>query len=249
MHIKSAAVDINGSRKVIDILEPSISTVLEWQDGKKANGLINEPIRKTSNQHTNPRRPINGPSRKTSKDSNARDFAGIKTVIDGRNRLLACKQAGVDPVYKEFEGDVADFIYDENVTRRHLSVSQSAMAEALLYPTGRKKGNRYTGSRTTSTCGSRKVNHETSRQARKLVIEDAKDLIEQVVKGTMTVNAAHTALKNRRDGYDVNEDQLNELKENAPDLAELVKSGDSIDYVYRHYLERKSEQKIQVISI
>lgn len=54
-------------------------------------------------------------------------------IIDGRNRYLACRKAGLEPKFREYDGDdseLADFIYSLNYHRRHLSPSQSAMCAA-----------------------------------------------------------------------------------------------------------------------
>jgi hypothetical protein len=54
-----------------------------------------------------------------------------RRLIDGRNRLVACEQAGVDPVFTVFEGDPVRFILGVNLQRRHLSKGQRAMLAAL----------------------------------------------------------------------------------------------------------------------
>jgi N6-adenosine-specific RNA methylase IME4 len=54
-------------------------------------------------------------------------------VLDGRNRVLACEQAGVQVKSKEFKGSRSDaiaFVWSENLHRRHLTSSQAAMALA-----------------------------------------------------------------------------------------------------------------------
>ena len=63
-------------------------------------------------------------------------------VLDGRHRLRACEAAGVEAEFEEFEGgDPVAFIVDENVRRRHLTVSQRAMVAASLAE-GSRKGKR-----------------------------------------------------------------------------------------------------------
>jgi len=170
-------------------------------------------------------------------------------VIDGRNRLSACELAGIEPAYIEYEGNVADYIYDENITRRHLTISQAAIGEALLFPKGRKN-NQHSKVASPDTMRSG-ASRDTMRYARKLVDPEnnATDLVEQVKKGPLTVGAAYKELTNRQGGYNAIETRLKELKENAPDLAELVNSGQAINEVYASYTERKTADRLSKITI
>lgn len=56
-------------------------------------------------------------------------------VLDGRNRWLACKFAGITPKTREFHGsplDALSYVWSVNVKRRHLSSGQAAIAWAKL---------------------------------------------------------------------------------------------------------------------
>lgn len=54
-------------------------------------------------------------------------------VLDGRNRLKACRESGVEPRFAEFHGnDPAAFVISLNLKRRHLSESQRSMVAAKL---------------------------------------------------------------------------------------------------------------------
>ena len=51
-------------------------------------------------------------------------------VLDGRHRLKACAEAGVEPGFVDFAGTAAEairFVWSENFGRRHLTSSQKAM--------------------------------------------------------------------------------------------------------------------------
>lgn len=50
-------------------------------------------------------------------------------VIDGRNRLRACTEAGVEPRYRDVTADVTDplgYVVSKNLVRRHLTASEMA---------------------------------------------------------------------------------------------------------------------------
>jgi hypothetical protein len=70
-------------------------------------------------------------------------------LIDGRNRLAACRLAGVAPSYATLPGldseeAVAAFIGDRNAERRHLTSGQQAMGRALmLQAAGKRKNGRW----------------------------------------------------------------------------------------------------------
>jgi len=54
-------------------------------------------------------------------------------VLDGRNRLAACKIASVEPRFKEFSGDdPLGYVVSLNLTRRHLDASQRATIAAKI---------------------------------------------------------------------------------------------------------------------
>ena len=56
-------------------------------------------------------------------------------ILDGRQRLKACKVAGVAPKFRRFEGteeEAAMLVLDLNLNRRHLSTSQKAAVSARI---------------------------------------------------------------------------------------------------------------------
>lgn len=62
-----------------------------------------------------------------------RDATGA--VIDGRNRLKACEELGIEPTFRTFEGEsVVEMVMSLNLHRRHLDESQRAMIGAKAKP-------------------------------------------------------------------------------------------------------------------
>jgi hypothetical protein len=62
-------------------------------------------------------------------------------LIDGRNRLAACKLAGVEPRFEALNGrDPRALIASANLKHRHLTKGQLAMGYAFLYPDPEKGG-------------------------------------------------------------------------------------------------------------
>ena len=58
---------------------------------------------------------------------------GQDWLLDGRNRLRACKETGIKPTFTHYEGDDPyGFVVSHNLQRRHLGESQRAMVGARL---------------------------------------------------------------------------------------------------------------------
>ena len=58
------------------------------------------------------------------------DPSGV--LLDGRNRLAACKRIGIEPTREVYDGDAVAFIIGANLHRRHLSVDQRGLIAARL---------------------------------------------------------------------------------------------------------------------
>ena len=57
------------------------------------------------------------------------------SILDGRNRYLACREAKIEPRYEEWEGPSAiEFVISMNLRRRHLAQSQRATLAVEILP-------------------------------------------------------------------------------------------------------------------
>ncbi len=66
-------------------------------------------------------------------------------VLDGRNRLRACRAAGVEPRFEEFGGtedDALNYVVSLNVARRHLTTPQRAALALRLLPVEAERARR-----------------------------------------------------------------------------------------------------------
>lgn len=139
-------------------------------------------------------------------------------LLDGRNRLAACDLAGVDPVFDIYEGDDAQgLVISLNVTRRHMTTSEKAMAAARMAPDGRAvsgKSARYVADRFS-------ISERTVKMARALISE-APDLASRVDAKAESVAAAYEVLKERRTIGNSTEAKMAKLRSEAPDFADAV---------------------------
>lgn len=117
-------------------------------------------------------------------------------ILDGRNRFNACQQAGVQPLFLEYEGNnPLNHVVSLNLTRRHLSESQRALVGAKL--ANMKAGDNQYGNANLRDHTS--INHASQllnisprsiNTAKKVLREAPQEDIEAIERGEMTVNKA-----------------------------------------------------------
>lgn len=124
-------------------------------------------------------------------------------ILDGRNRWAACQRAGVAPSTVTFDGDdAAAFVLSANVSRRHLSTGQQAMSTALvLSDAGKRKDGKWAyGSVSNSqNSGSSQRAWRALMEQGGQILDHAADLAEQVVGGTLALDAAYRQAETKRD--------------------------------------------------
>ena len=134
-------------------------------------------------------------------------------VLDGRNRLLACKRAGVEPRFVEWTGtgSPTSYVVSVNAVRRHLTEQQKAAAAvkaSVLFAEEAKErqrtsapgvyGGKPLGPESAQAVGRAReqasemfggVSHSYFSAAKRLRAE-APELFEEVALGTKTIRAA-----------------------------------------------------------
>lgn len=125
-------------------------------------------------------------------------------ILDGRNRYKACSIAGVEPRFKDFngDGDPIAFIVSENLCRRHLNQSQKALAVAKIADLPRGNPNLKTSKNPNkSQIGTNAhltttieqvakdvdVSPTTVKQAKRVLKEAPKEVIQKVEQGETSV--------------------------------------------------------------
>ena len=117
-------------------------------------------------------------------------------ILDGRNRYLACKEAGVMAIAEDFEGTVEEarqFVIDANLRRRHLDASQRAMIAAKLatLADGQRPVGKLAYVPTQAAAASiLNVSGRSVRSAREVIDDGVPELIEAVESGKLAVSRA-----------------------------------------------------------
>lgn len=115
-------------------------------------------------------------------------------ILDGRNRLRACGEAGVVPEFIEFDGDdPVAFVVSTNLHRRHLSESQRAMVASKLATLSRG-GNQTANLRNAPTAKEAaemlNVSARSVETARVVQREAIPEIVEAVEAGDLAVSTA-----------------------------------------------------------
>jgi hypothetical protein len=127
-------------------------------------------------------------------------------ILDGRNRYAACQVSGVDPRYIQYAGKTPlAYVVSLNMSRRHLSESQRAIAAAKI-------ANMKSGERTdlahcqpSANLHSPQISLESSAKMMnvsrravadvKKIMRDAPEKIAEIERGEKTVHGAMVEIK------------------------------------------------------
>ena len=124
--------------------------------------------------------------------------------LDGRNRLKACEELGIVPVFKEYEGDdPIGHIVSLNLHRRHLTESQKAMIALGLVNTrqGQRTDLQLSATlpkvRQQDAARQMKVSERLVRDAKRVNEQGSAEQIESVVDGSQSVTEVLREIKGK----------------------------------------------------
>jgi hypothetical protein len=145
------------------------------------------------------------------------------TLIDGRNRLEACRRAKVEPRFEQLNGhDPLAFIVSANLTRRQMTNAQRAMALAMIYPESPRGRGNVDPARKETESGS--FSYSLLKEAR-VILRFSEELAQDVLHRGKTFDAALAEARKAGQERRSHDYQLNELRRLVPDVAAMVEDG------------------------
>lgn len=149
-------------------------------------------------------------------------------IVDGRNRLLACERAGVEPQFVEDDSDPLDAVEAFQAERRNINRSQKTMFVAYLRHLRKEQGKKRDVAFFEATLDDAAEAHDVSvRQLTycNVIIKHSPQLVADVIRGRMTINEAYDEARVLKDSKSRRAEMEATLQEKAPDLWQLVTDG------------------------
>lgn len=130
-------------------------------------------------------------------------------VLDGRNRLVACGMAGVNPEFEKYHGDIppTEYVLSTNLHRRQLTITQRATVAAEALPMLEAEARERQGHRSDITekiPGSGEARHKAAELAKvnpryvsdaKRIKEQSPKLFQQMAAGDKSISQAKQELR------------------------------------------------------
>lgn len=155
-------------------------------------------------------------------------------LLDGRNRLEACSRVGVAPIFtvkRCTEAQAIGLIRKANVKRRHDSAGARAMGDAVaLHMLGKRRNGRWVRASTKTFVDGDAASAKAIEKAG-FILDWRPDLADPVMNDELAIDAAYQQAKAAEDEAKADEraaelaaSLLADLRENRPDLADLVEA-------------------------
>jgi hypothetical protein len=127
-----------------------------------------------------------------------------RSILDGRNRYLACLAADRTPHFVNWGGRPGDelrYVISKNLHRRHLDTSQRAMVAARIaafaHGGDRQAANLPVGPTQAEAARALNISERSMRDAAKVISEAPPEIIKVVEDGKMAVSAAANKIRDR----------------------------------------------------
>lgn len=159
-------------------------------------------------------------------------------IIDGRNRLAACKLIDHEPATEWFDGNeaaITALITGENANRRHLTPSQRAMARAFADPEGTP------GKRTDLSGNPERLTGQEQNMLSfaRAVLRANRQLALDVMGGKLSVEAAFRQIRETANNQSKESIDKERLRVEAPDLyRDVERAGKDVTDAIREHEDR-----------
>jgi hypothetical protein len=143
-------------------------------------------------------------------------------IVDGRNRVVACDIAGVEPEFEDRivnDDEARALIVSANLQRRNLSKGQQAMALAMIYPEPPRGRGKVDQARKEAETAS--FSYRRYKEARQ-ILRHSEKMAQSVISGGLKFDIALAQIAERAK-VDVSPDEkIGVLRATYPDLAQKV---------------------------
>lgn len=164
-------------------------------------------------------------------------------LLDGRNRLAACKLAGVQPKTRTYTGDdPVGFVWTENYHRRHLTAGQKAYAVSRRAELEAEETKRREAERKR-----KEIEAQRNKTVADLPQSKSQGLLSNGQRAHAAAKAAPKSTDKAAKGSGVSGRavrQWQRVEREAPDLADKVKAGTmALDRAERIIRDREAERR------
>lgn len=172
-------------------------------------------------------------------------------ILDGRNRSLACKRAGVEPTFTEYQGDdPLGLVISLNIQRRDLTAAQRAIVAARVWiANGDAKPGRKSVKTLPITAESLSRQFRTTKPSltqAKAILKDAPDLATQVEACALSLAAAYQQMQAQQEEQKRQKAEADRKARDAEKTAQYREAVSSGEMTLDEALEATREEEREV---